>query len=163
IGPVERAARWCRKSPALASLLGIVALLLLLGGIGGTGAAVYFRHAAIQEAEPRKEAQDAVAPHQKLIGEQVVAQGARPTAQGARLIEQGDLSGALVCFVEALHRDQDDPERVAQHRVRIGATLRQCPRPAQVFFHTARVKGAVFAPDGQRVATYAEDGDVRLW
>ena len=46
ISPLERAARWCRRQPALAAATGITALALLLAAVLGTSFAVYQTQAA---------------------------------------------------------------------------------------------------------------------
>jgi WD40 repeat protein len=52
-GPLERAGRWCRRNPAVASLLGAVAASLLLGTISST----YFAVVASRRAEQAEQAQ----------------------------------------------------------------------------------------------------------
>lgn len=159
----ERMIRWGRRNPVVAALTAAVTVLMLLGGIGGTAAALHFQSRAAEEArlktaaeQSRARAEENAAANQKLIGEQFVA-------QGTRLLEDGDVSGALLWFVEALHRDRDDADRAAQHRVRIGALLRQCPRPTHVVIHPKAIAHAEFTPDGKQFATFSHDKTVRFW
>lgn len=46
--------------------------------------------------------------------------------------ESGDPSGALPWLVRALEEVVDDPSEAAAMRVRIGTTLRRCPRPSEL-------------------------------
>jgi WD40 repeat protein len=82
-------------------------------------------------------------------------------AEGARLMDEGNLLGALPWFAEALRLDQGDPGREAIHRIRLGAVLRQCPRLIQVWDETDL---AQFSPDGRRVVTAHRNGKTaRIW
>src|SRR5262249_40421957 len=74
-------------------------------------------------------------------------------SNGARLMEDGDLSGALVCFVEALQQDHADQARETMHRTRINAVLRQCPRPSRFLFLSAPVFSVDFGLGGRRLIT----------
>jgi serine/threonine protein kinase/tetratricopeptide (TPR) repeat protein len=56
IPAAERLWRWCRRSPAVAALLGVVALLLVGISIGSTVAALRFRHLVEAEREAQIEA-----------------------------------------------------------------------------------------------------------
>jgi serine/threonine protein kinase/WD40 repeat protein/tetratricopeptide (TPR) repeat protein len=83
-------------------------------------------------------------------------------ATGARLLEQGNRTDALVWFVEALRKDVADEERVAMHRRRIAAVAQLCPRPEQLWFHPGPVTQALFSPDGRRVLTVCGK-EARVW
>ena len=47
--------------------------------------------------------------------------------------------------------------------MRIGATLRACPKLLQVFTHADDVNIVAFSPDGQRLVTGSSDGTARVW
>jgi WD40 repeat protein/serine/threonine protein kinase len=84
-------------------------------------------------------------------------------ANGARLVKEGDLTGALLWYVEALKLDQGKPEAEAMHRLRIGSVLQQCPRLTQLWFHSNLVFAAEFSPDGRRIATISGDAARGGW
>ena len=156
IGSAERFTRWCRRSPVVAGLSAAVALLLVAVAVVATVGAWQARWEAGRAKKEREKAEANADASRKLLGEQFVL-------HGTQLLEKGDLSGALLWFAEALRRDQDDPERASEHRKRIGALLRQCPRPLHVFFHEGRVTCAAFSSDGRRVVTGGEDRTARVW
>jgi WD40 repeat protein len=156
IGSAERFTRWCRRNPMIARLSAAVALLLVSVAVVATAGAWLARLEAKRANDEREKAESSADASRKLLGEQFVM-------HGAQLLEKGDLSGALVWFAEALHRDQDDPQRASEHRKRIGALLRQCPRPLHAFFHKGRVTCAAFSSDGRRVVTGSEDRIARVW
>jgi WD40 repeat protein/serine/threonine protein kinase len=170
VSTTERFARWCRRNPMIAGLSAAVAgLLLAVAVVGGIGKWRADREAAQAqrarddaetaraEAErARDDAEANFAANRKLLGEQYVT-------HGTRLLEKGDLSGALVWFTEALKRDQDDPQRSDEHRRRIGALLRQCPRPARLFFHPGIISAVDFSPDGRWIVTAGADGHAQVW
>jgi WD40 repeat protein len=84
-------------------------------------------------------------------------------AGGVRLMNDGDLLGALPWFVEALRLDAGNPSRVAIHRMRIAAVLRQCPRLIRGWFHGTGNGDALFSPDLRRVAALNFDKTVQIW
>ena len=120
-GRAERAWRWCQRNSVVAGLIAAVVFLLVgVGIVAGIGAwraslnAEPANRAAGLERVARLQAEANAAANKRLIGEQFVAQG------GQRL-DAADVSGALLCFTEALRRDGDDPERSQEHLSRIGA------------------------------------------
>src|SRR5262249_46279971 len=64
---IELAARWCRRNPALASLVGTVALLLLVVAIGSSISAAWLKKERDAAVDARKETTDAnIAMKEKL-------------------------------------------------------------------------------------------------
>jgi Tol biopolymer transport system component/tetratricopeptide (TPR) repeat protein len=92
---------------------------------------------------------------QRLVGLDV--------ATGNRLVDEGDLLGALPWFAEALCLEEGKGAREAVQRTRLAAVLQQCPRPVQVLPHAGPVRYASFSPDGGRVVTASEDNTARVW
>src|SRR5262249_35789155 len=83
-------------------------------------------------------------------------------ADGNRLVDQGDLFGALPWLAEALKRESNALDRTAVHRLRIGMTLRQCPTLARVWVHDEAVGHVEFTQGGRWV--FADTSRVaRLW
>jgi WD40 repeat protein len=158
----ERAWRWCRHNPALAGLMGAVAMLLVGVAAVSTASNVRItaaRDTAIQaqarEGKQRQRAEDSAdESRQQLVLAQV--------AGGAVLVEQGDLHGALSWFAEALRLDQGDPAQEENHRLRLAATLQRSPKLVALWSGQVGPGRAVFCPDGGRVAVSGPSG-LRFW
>ena len=82
---------------------------------------------------------------------------------GVRIVDQGDLTGALPWFAEALRLDRDDPDAAATHRLRLGALLNQCPVLDGVFAHDGTILWATLDHSGRRLATGSADHTARIW
>src|SRR5262249_27017985 len=84
-------------------------------------------------------------------------------ANGTRLLDDGDLLGALPWLTEALALDQGDRSREERHRTRIAAVLAQTPRLVRLWDHDHEVEYAAFSPDGRRIVTASRDHTARVW
>ena len=67
VGKVERAWRWCKRNPGVASLLGTVALLLACISVGASVAAVRINQKRNEAAHHRKVAEDRLKVYQKAV------------------------------------------------------------------------------------------------
>ena len=103
VGTVERTWRWSRRKPATAGLVAAIVALLLVTAVGGTWFAFRERVAGKREHELRTQVQGARPEH--------CATGPALPRRGRALMDEGDLSGSLVWFAEALQLDQNDRER----------------------------------------------------
>ena len=83
-------------------------------------------------------------------------------ANGVRLLEADDYSGALLWFADALPLLTNNPAAEAIHRIRIQQVLSQSPRLLQVMPHDASVAAGAFSPDGRRVATGTSKGELHI-
>jgi WD40 repeat protein len=168
--PAERLRRWCRRNPVVAGLLATVALLLL--GVAGVATIAAFRIAGARD-EARRNAQEALDAKEKEGDERQRAEAkARESrrrliqlhvANGTRLLEEGDLFGALPWLTEALALEQGDLSREERHRARIAAVLAQTPRLVHLWQHDHEVQHVAFSPDGGRIATASKDHTAREW
>jgi eukaryotic-like serine/threonine-protein kinase len=151
----ERLGRWCRRNPAVASLMAAVAFLLVVAT--GILAVSVIRIAAARddEAEQRRRAETSAEESRQRL---VLAQLAR----GADLTERGDLHGALPWFAEALRLDQGDPAREENYRLRLAATLKRSPKLVGLWSTAAGQGRAVFCSDGRRVAVSGAGG-LQIW
>jgi len=84
-------------------------------------------------------------------------------ANGNRLLEEGDPAGALVWFAETLPLLTNNPAAESTHRIRLQQALNITPRVLQVMPHESGVAAAAFSPDGRRVVTGTQDGNLRVW
>ncbi|MHB1560835.1 MAG: WD40 repeat domain-containing serine/threonine protein kinase, partial [Isosphaeraceae bacterium] len=173
VGRLERAWRWCRRNPIVASLLATLFFVLAGVAAGASWTAVRFREEAVTQATLRHDAEVAktVAEDQRTIAvaarkiadEQRMIAVARSAESRQRLVTQlvsnaniaraeGDWLAALPWYADALDIDADDPDRGPFQRMRVGATLRQVPR----LVHLTRLplgenEVLDLAPDGLRL------------
>src|SRR5262249_15699881 len=136
-----RALRWCRRKPVIASLGAATASLLLAVAIGSPIAA-----ARIEKERQRV---------QRTVIRQYVA-------EGNRLVDQGDLLGALPWFAKALKEDKDQSHEET-HRLRLGSAVQQCPRLLQVWVHDDTVIDVQFIPEVRWFLAAGEEGATRVW
>jgi hypothetical protein len=81
-------------------------------------------------------------------------------ANGVRLENEGDLTGALLWFAQSLRLVEGDPDQERVHRLRYASFLQHSPKLTQVLSHSNRVAYAVFSPNGRSVLTTSEDATV---
>ncbi len=158
-----------------------IAAAVLLGIVGTTIGMVQarrdaaFARTALQDADQAKNranilAEEKQAEAQRYLEAKQEADRYRDVAK-AQVAEQlatragiertrGDITLAALLDAEALGHDRANPRREANHRRRLAADLRQCPRPTHLFFHDSTVLDARFSTDGKWIATACEDGAV---
>jgi WD40 repeat protein/Flp pilus assembly protein TadD len=83
-------------------------------------------------------------------------------ANGMRLVDEGDLHGALPWLVRALSLEEGGPGPVEIHRLRIGAVLARCPRLVGMWAGVGAWSRAALSPDGRAVAI-ASGPTARVW
>ena len=111
--------------------------------------------------------QQAMAEQQRRSAVQQRERGRRQLVQlnvanGVRLMDEGDLFGALPWLAEAVKLEAGRPGAAVQ-RLRLAAVLQQCPKPVQVWFHQGPINDAAFNAAGSRVVTASADGTARVW
>ena len=81
-------------------------------------------------------------------------------ANGVRLLDAADSSGALLWFAEALPLVTNHPATEAIHRIRIQQVLRQMPRLLLSLASSNSIFAGAWSPDGKRfsLATFARQG-----
>jgi serine/threonine protein kinase/WD40 repeat protein len=165
----ELAWRWCRRNPAVASLIAAV-LLVLAGGAAVSG---YFAVAARREAAAARAAEaTATTARDEANVARDEARGAAAESRrrlvrqniltGGRYLDAGDPAAALLWFHRAWELDAD-PADEASHRTRIASLLAQTPELLGVCFHPTKVCDAVFSPDGTRVLARTDGAEAFVW
>ncbi len=152
----ERLWRWCRRKPGVSSL---AAAVILLAVAAAAGLIVY----SINISEVNKDLFQANTEIARHAEEKRQRLARISVDNGVRLVDEGDLSGSLHWFAEALSLDQGDPQREDSHRIRLAAVLQQCPKLVHVWFWNKPASYAEFSPDGRRVVTANYDGTARVW
>ncbi|MHB8519231.1 MAG: protein kinase domain-containing protein [Limisphaerales bacterium] len=84
-------------------------------------------------------------------------------ANGVTLTKEGDVLGSLLWFAKAVELGHGRQPLDKLNRLRIAASLDQCFRLNQVFFHQALVNDAEFSPDGRFLVTASFDHTARIW
>ena len=150
---VEKQLRWVRRASVLVTVL---AALIATGWLWQAQQTGIVRRLATEKAALAEE-KDRLAEEnrQRLVRLDI--------ANGVRLMDADDFSGALLWFVEALPLLTNHPAEETIHRIRIQQVLDQSPRLLQVLPHEMTVTSGAFSPDGQRVATSTATGDLRIW
>jgi WD40 repeat protein/tetratricopeptide (TPR) repeat protein len=137
VSQLERAWLWSKRRPLVASLIAVVAALLVAVAVVSAVYGVRTR-LAYDEARRRLSRLD--------------------VATGFRHVEDGDLLGALSWFAEAYRLDAGDPRRLEAHRLRINATLGRCPKLVRVWRFEGQVLNVALGPDGDVLATGSAAG-----
>jgi WD40 repeat protein/serine/threonine protein kinase len=163
LSPAERFLRWRRHNPAVAALIGAVAVLLV--GVATVSLIAALRIAGVRDEALAAEANENV---QRKLAEDNAQESRQRlirlhVANGERLVEEGDLLGALPWLTEALRLDWGDERREERHRNRLAGVLAQAPRLVQMWQHDNEVVHAAFSPDGRRVVTASKDYTARVW
>jgi eukaryotic-like serine/threonine-protein kinase len=170
IGQFQRAWRWCLRNRLVAALTASVAALLVT--IAGVATYDSFRQHALAEAARTAASREKTAAdserQQRLLSDaragEIRWRLVRMNVEnGARIVDQGDLTGALPWFAEALRLDREDPGAAATHRLRLGTIMSQCPVLDGIFAHDKTILWATFDPAGRRLATGSADQTARIW
>ena len=156
-GVVERAWRWCRRKPALAT-----AALLACAGLLATvalsiGFALYQQQANADLRAQQKETQAALL-RSRLLSAQVAKE------RGLGLLEQGDTCAGLTWLAYALEIAPAEAESLhAVLRTHLVQGSARVPPLRLMLAHPAAVNTLVFSPDGKYLFTGCDDGKVRHW
>ncbi len=171
-GVLERAARWCRRKPALAAVSALAALALATTVVLAVGFAVReASHARRLEDEQARtlealrdvEAKGALADERQRAARRESA--ALMLDRGLNLAQQGEAGRGMLWLGRSLHLAHDagaaDLERVIRGNL-TGWYAELHPLQA-VLPHPRWVQAVAFHPDGTLLLTGAEDGRVQRW
>ncbi len=167
VGAAERLWRWCRRNPRTALLTAAVLLLLVTVAAGSTVAALLVNRSRHDEREARlasDQARDREA-QQRRQAQGLADENRRQlvrshVANGVRLLHEGDLSGSLLWFHQALDLDDGDP---SAHRTRLASVWRQCPKFTHLWSQREAVMQVALSADGRRAVTASNDRTARVW
>ena len=142
--------------------MAVAGLILASAAIAGFAAVGYYRQAgrAVLAARSEREARLLANARAEDIRNRLVRIA---VASGIRLLEQGDTTGALPWYAEALMFDLRDPDATETHRLRLGILLDQCPSLDGLFAHGRPINWAALDPSGRRLVTAGGDGTARVW
>jgi WD40 repeat protein len=150
---LEGQLRFVRRASALVTLLAAVVGAGWVWQTRQTGIVRQLAHEKTQLADEKS----------KLAEENRARLVRLDIANGVRLMDADDYSGAMLWFAEALPLLTNSPAEEAIHRIRIQQVLNHTPRLMRVFSHDSSVISSAFSPDGKRVATGTLNGDLRIW
>ncbi len=156
VGSFGRFVRWCKRNPSIATLCGIIALLLV--GVA-TGAAIV----AVREAGLRREATEAQSQaeaNEQQSRERLVQLHLQ---NGVDRLDKNDLLHSLVPFSAAFHADFAEHQLMGHHQLRLGMVLDQCPKLIQLWDGRGIVHYATFSRDGRRVLAASDAGMLLIW
>jgi WD40 repeat protein/serine/threonine protein kinase len=164
VGTPERVWRWCRRRPLVAALMmttGLLAVALVLTVV------IYqslLQHALVKQLEQKTyQLQDSEqqAEQKGALAEDERRQLSRLHGTlGARQMEEGDPSAALLRLTEALRLCDHDQEH--RQRLWISLILQHCPRLTRVSMVERRIAGVQCSASGCWLATITENRALRL-
>jgi len=141
VGPLGRLARWCRRSPALAGLIGLAVLLLVTITVGSLLALMKIKTTLTYEATARAAAE-------RSRREAVVAVARLSATVGDQYISNRDYQTAILWYARAWALDRSDPRRQASHHLRLAAAARTCPPPRRGLLPGRRRASGRIRPGG---------------
>jgi WD40 repeat protein len=171
VGPVERFGRWCRRSPVVAGLMGLVALLLITVAVGATVESFRLRSMADREHQLRADAEAEKSKAEEAQQKEEAAGRAKEvvltdmhTAFGVAADERQDPGQAMLWFANAARLARTDPERAHANRVRVQTWCRHLYRPVCALPHEEYVfRGFLFHPGGKYLLTLGTSNQATLW
>jgi serine/threonine protein kinase len=162
-----RFGKFVRRNRLVLTAAGLTAVALIAGTAVSTWQAIRASKAErrVSDALTESKAQTVAAEALRRQAQDSAEQGRRRQVQlnveqGTRLMNDGDLTGSLPYFVEALRLDNNDHERAESHRLRLGLLMGQCAKPARIWFNDHAIEMCRLGPDGRGFAVATSDGTI---
>jgi WD40 repeat protein len=155
-GRIERAWRWCRRNPVIASLWAAIAVLLLTIVAATSLWAWRERSLRAMADTARHEAEQS----DKVSRDRLVLIHLRNAVQEGSAHD--DLK-SLVWSCEAMRVDQPDDPLTTQHRLQIGTLLDRLPALAGIWTSPGSIACTEFNAAGDRLLIAGADGKVTLY
>ena len=157
VGRIERTWRWCRRNRAIASLLFSVALMLLVGAIGSSIAAVNFHALAKKEGESAALAREKGQEAELRLADMF-------TFTGIAVAQDGDPAQAALWFAAAAERSLLDQQRLEANQVRFHTYAAAAPIAIRAFEHPGKwVTRIEFDQSGRFLMVLTLDSDLLVW
>lgn len=165
----ERAVKWMQRHPAGAALIAVslaaVVSLVVMDQQNKAKLLLERDEARLQKNLAYQESERAI----KIAAEnRQIADVSRQRLErlnngnGLHLLEEGDASGALLWFVEALKSETGGALHEENDRVRLGAVIQQCPLLVHFWTNPVPFSAVLASPDGGSFATLTAQS-LRLW
>ena len=149
ISSAERLWRWCRGNPMVASLATAIALILIVGSIIATTAALGFRSLAERERIAAEKAETTLSDSY--------------TNSGLVASDTGKPAQAVLWFANAAVQGKHDPDREYANRIRVRNWSRELPLPISVPPNGGRLKAISFHADGRYLLSLSLAGKIAIW
>jgi WD40 repeat protein/serine/threonine protein kinase len=158
IGPAERLWRWCRRNPAVAGLLGVVATALVAVAVIAT---VY----ATQQATANREITGLAGKLKTSLPESDRLLASRNFDRGQAAFEKGEIGPGMLWMIESWRSAVAAGDPAWQHaaRANLAAWRPHYPRLKAVLSHQSPPNEAAFSPDSRTVISLNLDGTAQLW
>ena len=155
VGPLERAAKWIKRRPGIAALLGLIFLVTVLGFVGIAWQARRAELARQDEAQAKLLA----------VGEKVRAEQARAEAEEALYRSVVALADAKASGREVGRAEQILEDAPRAFRGWEWHHLKRRFRTSLLTIdgHKGPANGVVYSPGGTHLASWGDDTVVRIW
>ena len=172
-----RLRKFVGRNRVIVTTASLVMAAILLGIVGTTIGMLQARHdagvarIALADADAARRRASTLAQEKQREAELALDAKREAKTQTAKQLmmrasaerDRGDITLAALLGAEAIRQDSGNTERALNHRRRLAADLRQCPRPTRILFHDSTVLDARFSGDGKWIVTSCDDGTVRIY
>ncbi len=156
VGELERAWKWAKRYPVVASLLATVAILLVVG----TAVSLNFAFQAHGEEQKARAAQAIAEGKEKEAARQLALAHCN---RGLVLCEQGEAAVGLHWLLESLKTaPAEDADFLHLVRLNLAAWMDAAPALRHLLRHES-LSHAAYSPDGKVLVTTGQDKKARVW